>query len=194
MAVFVSSTRSIIQSIKNKKIKLIESDKSHRAYQLNLGGRSASSEKLFFLFADTIPPKNFTEEILQVLNGNNEIAGCFRLKTEWNHWFLKFNTWFSRFDINIFRYGDQGLYLSKILFKEIGGYREDLMIMEDYDIVVRLKKKRDFIISQNSVITSDRSYKKIGPYKIFILYYFIAISYIIGVPQDFLYRLYRKFN
>lgn len=186
-------TQEIVRSHNSNKVRLIKSDKGQRSYQLNLGAQYAKSEYLLFNFADTLPPKGFSDEILETLRGEKYIAGCFRWTVDWNHWFLKFNSWFSRINLNLFRGGDQSLYLTSSLFKKINGYREDLLIMEDYDIVVRIRKYAQFVILKSSVLTSSRSHKKVGPYKIFALYYFIAISYILGVKPDFLYRLYKKF-
>src|SRR5688572_15940184 len=45
--------------------KAIASNRKGRASQMNEGARIATGDILYFLHADTIPPKNFTTYILQ---------------------------------------------------------------------------------------------------------------------------------
>ncbi len=83
---------------------------------MNLGAGHAQGDVLYFLHADSYPPPGFTSEIIEtVLTGNN--SGSFRLDFDNNHWFLKMNCWFTRFDVNAFRYGDQSLFVTKACFQ-----------------------------------------------------------------------------
>lgn len=47
------------------------------------------------------------------------ISGCFRLPFDYEHWFLKTNCWFTRFDVNEVRFGDQSLFITKKVEKHI---------------------------------------------------------------------------
>ncbi len=53
-------------------------DEKGRATQMNKGASVAKGDVLYFLHADSIPPKNFTDCILNAVN-KNFISGCFRL-------------------------------------------------------------------------------------------------------------------
>ncbi len=66
-------------------------------------------------------------------------SGCFRLAFDHQHWFLKANAWVTRFDVNSIRFGDQSLFVTKNVFVKSGGFREDLLMMEDQEIIHRIK-------------------------------------------------------
>ena len=63
--------------------------KKGRATQMNLGAKKASGEVLYFLHADTLPPKDFAQSILKALQNGSE-AGCFQMKFDSDSRFLNF--------------------------------------------------------------------------------------------------------
>ncbi len=162
-----------------------------RAVQMNYGAEQATGEILFFLHADTKPPLNFDRRIQQAV-GSDRTAGCFRLDFDDSHFLLDTYAWFTRFDINAFRFGDQGLFISSTLFKDIGGFREDHLVMEDNEIVRRIKKKTQFKILSDEVITSARKYKKNGVLKLQLVFSLIYILYKLGFSQKRLVQIYQK--
>ena len=56
----------------------IVSNKKGRVAQMNKGASVAKGDVLYFLHADSIPPKNFAGSILNAVNKNFS-SGCFRL-------------------------------------------------------------------------------------------------------------------
>ena len=68
---------------KNQDARILHAKKRGRGAQLNMGGMNACGEILFFLHADSYPPQNFDELILENCNKNN-YTGCFRLKFDRN--------------------------------------------------------------------------------------------------------------
>ena len=63
---------------------------------MNIGAKEASGDILYFLHADSFPPKDFDYNIIrQVKKGN--IAGCFRMKFNSTHPVLKISQWFTTF-------------------------------------------------------------------------------------------------
>lgn len=162
-----------------------------RAIQMNYGAEQSSGEILFFLHADTKPPKNFDRQIKQVVSANHS-AGCFRLDFDENHLLLDLYAWFTRFDINAFRFGDQGLFVRRSLFEDIGGFKEDHLVMEDNEIVRRIKKRASFKILASHVTTSARKYKQIGTLKLQVVFILIYTLYMVGLPQKNLAQLYQK--
>ncbi len=83
---------------------------------------------LYFLHADSIPPNNFITQILRAYKDGAK-SGCFRLAFDYHHWFLKANAWFTRFNVNAVRFGDQSLFVTKDVFQKCGGFRENLRMM-----------------------------------------------------------------
>ena len=74
----------------------IEANKG-RAVQMNTGAKIARSEVLYFLHADSFPPENFDRFILEQVKYCKK-AGCFRMRFDKDHWWLKLMSWFTRFN------------------------------------------------------------------------------------------------
>lgn len=79
--------------------RVVAAPKKGRAAQMNHGATLAAAPCLYFLHADTYPPKGFTAAIAQAI-GQGFGSGCFRLQFDHPHWFLRANCWFTRFDVN----------------------------------------------------------------------------------------------
>jgi len=124
------STDDTINIAERCRTTVVKSVLRGRAAQMNAGASIAKHEILFFLHADSIPPNNFTTQILSAYKDGAK-SGCFRLAFDYDHWFLKVNAWFTRFNINAIRFGDQSLFVTKGVFQKSGGFREDLVMMED---------------------------------------------------------------
>jgi rSAM/selenodomain-associated transferase 2 len=167
------------------------SDKKGRAAQMNRGAVIAKGEVLYFLHADSIPPKNFTSSILNAVN-NNFSSGCFKSSFDHSHWFLKANAFFTRFNVNAFRFGDQSLFVTKDVFQKSGGFREDLLMMEDQEIIHRLKIYGKFKVLEGVIITSARKYVDNGVFRMQAIFYRIWVLYYLGYSQEKLLQLHRK--
>ncbi|MGB8190737.1 MAG: TIGR04283 family arsenosugar biosynthesis glycosyltransferase [Chitinophagaceae bacterium] len=167
------------------------SEKKGRAAQMNKGASMASGEILYFLHADSIPPKNFTGQIMEAIN-QGAVSGCFRLAFDHDHWFLKANAWFTRFNVNAIRFGDQSLFVKKEVFHKSGGFREDLIMMEDQEIIHRLKKHGKFSVMNDVVITSARKYLDNGIYRMQAIFFRIWALYYLGYSQEYLLTLHKK--
>lgn len=70
---------------KPKELHLLSVQKG-RAAQMNYGASLAAEEILYFLHADTLPPKNFTHDIAKAIK-HGYGAGCYMLSFDHNHWF-----------------------------------------------------------------------------------------------------------
>ena len=165
--------------------------KKGRAAQMNYGASTAKEEILYFLHADSIPPKNFSSYILNAVR-NNAVSGCFRLSFDHEHWFLKANCWFTQFNVNPVRFGDQSLFVNKNVFNKCGGFREDLLMMEDQEIIHRIKKFGKFAVMNAKIITSARKYLDNGIYRMQAIFFRIWFLYYLGYPQKKLLQLHRR--
>jgi len=163
-----------------------------RAKQMNAGAKKAKGELLYFLHADTTPPKFFDREIVNTVKAGYDF-GCFRLQFDWNHPMLKFYSWFTRFGYTGLRFGDQSLFVTKKVFQKSGGFDENLVVMEDQEIYSRLHLHGKFYLSEQNVITSARKYKEIGPVKLQVLFSLIWLGYYFGLKQNTLVNFYKRF-
>ena len=129
-----------------------------RSQQMNFAAKLVKSDWLYFIHADTLPPKGFLSEIeLAIRNGAQ--AGSFRSSYDSKHVLLLINAFFTRFDKLWCRGGDQTLFVDKQFFDSLDGFCENQVIMEDYDLIERLQSKGKFAIMQKSAIISARKYK-----------------------------------
>lgn len=158
---------------------------------MNKGASIAKGDVLFFLHADSTPPKKFTGSILNAVNKNYN-SGCFRLSFDHSHWFLTANAWFTRFNINAVRFGDQSLFVTKKVFQKSGGFREDLLLMEDQEIIQRLKKNSNFKILHDVVTTSSRKYLNNGVFRTQGIFFRIWAMYYLGYSQGQMVRVRKR--
>lgn len=163
-----------------------------RAAQMNEGAGIAKGEILYFLHADTFPHPDFQIRIKEAINQRYK-SGCFRLLFNEKHWFLEFNAWFTRFNIDAVRFGDQSLFVKREVFYKVGGFDETHLLLEDQEIIKRLKKEGHFKVLPVAVVTSARKYKQIGVMKLQGCYYLIYILYRLGWSQARLVKLYKSF-
>ena len=144
---------------KKNAVKVVEVNKMCRAAQMNAGAKAARSELLYFLHADAKPPKDFFSQVQTAIKEGFDL-GCFRFTFDSKSWILAVNAYFTRFDRLMCRGGDQSLFIKKEIFEELGGYREDYRIMEDYEFIIRARKKYPFKIIGDAVEVSARKYRE----------------------------------
>lgn len=161
-----------------------------RAAQMNFGAAMASGDILYFLHADTFPPANFAKQIVETARGLR-VAGCYRLRFDLAHWFLKANCWFTRFNIDAVRFGDQSLFVSRHAFTKAGGFDCAMQLMEDQEVIGRIRRHAHFVVLPDWVTTSARKYLDNGIYRLQLSYLIICILYRIGCGQATLLKVYR---
>ena len=171
--------------------KVIISPKKGRGFQLYFGGLKAKGEILYFLHADTFPPKNFDELIISEVKKGYR-SGCFRLKFDNPHPFLEFFGWLSQFDFKIGRGGDQSLFVHREIYEKVNGYNYNLLITEDLDIVQKIIKVSAFKVLKQEIVTSARKYNKNGIFFLETIYVVIYFLYYFGVDSTILSQFYKK--
>ena len=170
--------------------KVITSDRKGRSKQMNVGSQHAKGDVLYFLHADTRPPSSFVDDINEAIKKGFG-AGCFRLSFDDLHPVLRFYAWFTRFDVNLFRFGDQSLFVKNKTFEQVGGFDEQLIVMEDQVIVKNIKEKSKFAILKKPVITSARKYRMIGVLKLQIIFTMVVVMFYLGIDQQKIARFYK---
>ncbi len=146
-------------------VKIINSNEACRSKQLQLGANVSNGDFLYFLHADTFPPKNYIHHIFNSLGHYN--FGMFSYRFDVKRWNLRFNGWMTQWKGFYTGGGDQGLFIRKIDFQNVNGFNQSLSIMEDYDLFWRLKKEKfKFEIINDPAIVSARKYQKNSAFKI----------------------------
>ena len=167
--------------------RVIESSVQNRAYQMNLGAEQALGSILLFLHADTRLPLGYAEKIITALSVPKTVAGAFALGIDGEQTSFrlieKTVNWRSRF-LGL-PYGDQAIFLPKRLFQEIGGF-VNMPIMEDFNLIQRLKRRGNIHLIPDKVITSSRRWQKLGIYRTTLTNQFIVLGYYFGVSPEML--------
>lgn len=184
------STDKTVQLAIKQNVTVLVSDKG-RAKQMNHGAKNALGDILYFLHADTYPPKDFDKTIIHAFSQNQK-AGCFRMKFDSGSKFLKFFAWFTRMNHKICRGGDQSLFICRDLFYKMKGYNEDYIIYEDGEFIDRLYKNTRFKILPQEVTTSARKYEQMGMLKLQYHFGIIHLKKGLGQSPEQLYHYYKR--
>tara|TARA_B100000809_G_scaffold266761_1_gene331325 strand:- start:1935 stop:2642 length:708 start_codon:yes stop_codon:yes gene_type:complete len=177
-------------SLLPNKIILISSERG-RAKQMNLGQQKATGNILYFLHADSFPPIDFDQLIINEVKKGN-LAGCFKMKFNHQHWWLQLASWLTSFQCRACRGGDQSQYITQDLFVEIGGYDEKFMIYEDNILINELYKRDQFKVIQKWIVTSARLYDRKGIWNLQYHFWAIYVKRWMGASAEDIYRYYNK--
>ncbi len=174
-------------------VKVISTTAAGRANQMNKGAEEATGDILLFLHADTHLPSNYQKTVTEVLSQPKTIAGAFSLAIDSRQRSLRVVeravNWRSRYFS--LPYGDQAIFLKKSVFQEIGGF-PNLPIMEDFELIQRLKCRGKIAIAPAAVLTSGRRWQKLGVFKTTLINQLIIFGYYLGIPPQKLKRLYTE--
>lgn len=165
--------------------------KPGRARQMNAGAAIATGENLLFLHADTLLPSGYQAAIDECLTAGH-IAGAFRLGIAASSPGLRWVVWGAnaRSRYRQFPYGDQGIFLRSQEFFRLGGYR-DLSLMEDFELVGRLRRCGRVGLLAQSVTTSDRRWQRRGVLKTTLINQLCIAAYRLGCSTTTIAKLYR---
>ncbi len=141
--------------------------RSARGHQLNCGAEIATGEILWFLHADSQPPRHAIAKILEILHNRPELlGGAFRLKFDQRTAGLRAIAWGANLRSRLFDlpWGDQGLFVRASVFRELGGF-PDYPVMEDFAFQRLLAKRGKTVILPELLTTSARRYDKLGTFR-----------------------------
>lgn len=183
------STDGTAQVAESLGVKVFYSYQKSRAVQLNLGASKASGDVLFFVHADTRPVITYAED-LQIAVKKGFQAGCFRYKFDSDGFLLKVNSWFTRFNGVFSGGGDQTLFISRDFFNTLGGYDAKFCLMEDFELVKRIKKRTKFMVIPKAITVSARKYKENSWLRVQLSNLFVFTLFHFGVAPKKLKKTY----
>lgn len=154
---------STVNAIEDERVITLTSSRG-RGKQMNAGASTARGSTLLFLHCDTLLPAGAIGAIEKHLTDQTNIAGAFELGIDSDRLIYKWIALGARVRYKYFGlpYGDQGMFIRRDYFESIGGFA-DYIIMEDIDLVRRIKKQRGKVcILPDKVLTSARRWEKEG--------------------------------
>lgn len=184
---------STINAIKDEGLRTVVSVKG-RARQMNCGAALATGDILLFLHADTHLPANAFALVQAAMNDKGFVGGAFDLGFNTRRRIFKITESyvFLRTRLTKIPFGDQAIFIRRDFFEKIGGYR-DLPIMEDVDLMKRIRKRGDRIcIIPEKVRTSPRRYEQEGIVYTTIRNGMLQLQYALGVSPERLVRWYKS--
>ena len=134
-----------------------------RARQMNAGAARATGEALLFLHADTLLPPQAAALVRAALEDPGVSLGAFSYHPAASGLFgLTLRTGARlRLRLTGHPYGDQGLFVRRETFRAVGGFA-DLPVMEDWEIVSRLRRLGRVVILREPALTSAKSFEDNG--------------------------------
>ncbi len=164
-----------------------------RSRQLNGGAAAAKGDIVLFLHADTRLPDRFDQAIRETLAQPGVVAGAFRLAIDGPGWGLRWVEWGVNVRSRLLQmpYGDQGIFLRAEVFDKMEGF-PDLPMMEDFELVRRLRQMGRVAIAPRAVVTSDRRWRTLGILRTTLANQAMIAGYLLGVDPKKLARWYRQ--
>lgn len=142
------------------RVRILKSKIACRAIQMNIGAASAKGKILCFLHAD-VKPHSCSFETIENKYQKNFRFGFFSYRFFPDGFLLRINSYFTKKDGLFAGGGDQVQWIEKKLFEQLGGFDEKWVIMEDFELMYRIKKlKIPYCIIDLPATVSSRKYKK----------------------------------
>ncbi len=162
-----------------------------RAAQMNRGAAVATGDILLFLHADSILPDDAFVAIERACAAPGVVGGAFRLCFNCHklaYRLVAFVTNLRSRWRGIFT-GDQAYFVRAESFRAIGGFA-DMALMEDLEIITRLRKIGKIILLPLYVTTSARRHEKNGLARTVLFMWYLRTLYRCGVSPEQLRRKY----
>lgn len=171
--------------------RVIRSECKGRAPQMNAGAAIAKGDVFYFVHADAVAPLDYVQQITAAVSGGAD-AGCMRMRFDRDHWALRLKCWFTRFGASGLHYGDQSLFVRAELFHRIKGYRAEMTVFEDLDIIERIRAAGSFTVLRGPIVSSARKYQHNGMLRMQLAFYLMYPLYRLGLRQERLTALYKR--
>ncbi len=161
-----------------------------RALQMNAGAAIATGEYLLFLHADTLVPDGYRNELKRVLSTAVQ-CGAFPLQIAARGIALRVIEAGVAFRSKFLQmpYGDQALFFRASDFYDQDGFKP-MAIMEDYDLIARMRKLGRIGLAVSPVQTSARRWLRKGVLRTTMLNQLCVLAYRCGCSDKTICRLY----
>jgi len=173
-------------------VKVLVTD-SGRGRQMNAGAAAASGGILLFLHADSVLPRSWNRLVRSALSEKGVSAGAFELGLNAESPAFRFIERAANFRSRTLQtpYGDQGIFLTREMFRQMGGFPE-IPLMEDLELVRNLRKQGRIAIVPERISTSARRWRKLGVLRATLINQVLLAAYFLGIRPRVLSRWYNR--
>lgn len=183
------SSDGTVEIARERGVRVITSEPG-RGPQMHKGALAALGDVLWFLHADTVPPVEAPEQIVEALKKRGVIAGNFAVTFDSNRPAARFLTWLYPHLRKVgLVYGDSGIFVRRDDYVRAGGFRP-LPLFEDLDLVRRLRSRGRIIHLPLVIETSARRFEGRSFPLIFARWSVLQLLYWLGVNPRTLNRYY----
>ena len=164
-----------------------------RGRQMNHGSAKANGRWLLFLHADGRLSPGWIDEVRRADRGECSVGGSFRLVLDSAAASARLIEWGVALRVRWFglSYGDQALFVRRDVFEALGGYRP-LLLMEDVDLVRRLRRAGRLMHSDLALRVSARRWERNGWARCSAENMMLVLLFLAGVAPERLARVYHR--
>lgn len=164
-----------------------------RGVQMNLGALVARGDYIVFLHADTLLPEGWVDHVRHEMQRPGIIAGAFSLRIDSDWHGLRLIELLANLRSRLFGmpYGDQAIFMKAETFRSLGGFPNQ-PIMEDFDLMRRLRKIGKIRTAPAAAITSARRWKRRGLWTTTAINQILIAAHLLGFSHRTLARLHTK--
>ena len=162
-----------------------------RGAALNHAASIATGDVLLFLHADTMTPEGAAAAIAHAIERPNVVGGAFRLRLDHPGRLaalVTYNVNLRSSLLNTF-FGDQAMFVRRDVFTRAGGFR-DWSVMEDLEILARLRRHGRLVLLDQEVLTSARRHQRSGWWRTLGTIWGMTLLHRLGVPGHAMRRWY----
>lgn len=180
-------------SLSYKNVKFYDSLTKGRAKQMNFGALKAKGDILMFLHCDVQLPDDFYKQVSSAIKEGHKM-GFFAYRFDSSTFMLNVNSYFTKNDSLFAGAGDQCQFFEAKTFKKLGGFNENYSIMEDFEIMDRVRQQKiPFKIVQSRAVVSARKYDNSTWLKVNLINGYVFLLYKLGVKPIKLRKIYKGF-
>jgi rSAM/selenodomain-associated transferase 2 len=162
-----------------------------RGPQMHAGVMETTGDVLWFVHADTIPPREALEDIRTALADPEVVGGNFGLLFDGrSRAARRLTAIYPSLRRLGLCYGDSGMFVRREVYEKIGGFRP-LPLFEDLDLLRRLRRAGRFVHLPQRMVTSSRRFENENFIVVWLQWTTLQVLYWCGISPHILARWYR---
>jgi cellulose synthase/poly-beta-1,6-N-acetylglucosamine synthase-like glycosyltransferase len=149
------------------------------------GAKASDGDVILFLHADTTLPDGFAEQVRRAIEDPAVAGGAFAFRFDQPGLVLRLVEWGVRIRLALaaLPYGDQAIFLRRSLLESMGGVPQ-AAIMEDLDLVKRIKGAGRIALLSTPVTTSARRYRERGALRTMARNALALVAWKLGIDRE----------